>query len=609
MSDSISSSRSNLSAYADDVQYIHRSISQVNPDDPNERDFEQFSEKNLYPDMKPAEIALRRSQTRSTIISRISERIQSRQGLGDAEKNDEIEDYGGVDDALPVKDDGAEFQLLDRELVTWNGLDDLENPRNWSNGRKWRSCGVASIYTLLGPFASSMLSPAVADISADFGNSKTVISSLMVSVFILAWAVFSPLIAPLSEMYGRRYVLSLSIWFLFVFNIGCALAQNVTQMCIFRLLAGVGACAPVVIGGGVISDLFDNNARGTAMSIYSLGPTVGPCVSALIAGFIAENLGWRWCFWVLVIFNGSVAVAGSVLLQETFGPQILKNKAHKLRKKTGNENLHSIFEIPTGETTFDKFYINLSRPMVMLVTHPMVFGLGLFMAIAYGCLYIMIVTFPDNWGVNYGMNLGIVGLMYVSLLIGYMIGILITNLVAQRMYEALIKKNGGVSKPEYRIPFLLVGTLTLTTGMFWYGWGSYHHLPWIFPAVGATIFSFGVIPVFYCVQNYLIDMNPKFAASSIAAASVFRSYFGFAFPLFAPIMFDRLGYGWGCSIFAFIMLAAGLPFPLFVFFYGEKLRIWANKRTEVSQAKRDKKNVARLHRLQEKEQMQHSSKS
>lgn len=328
----------------------------------------------------------------------------------------------------------------------------------------------------------------------------------------------------------------------------------------------------------------------------------------MIAGYIVEGANWRWCFYVLVIINFVIAIGGNLFLRETYAPTLLKRKAAKLRKLTGNQNLHCIYDIATGETTFDKFYVNLSRPLTMLCTHPLVFGLGIFMAIAYGCLYILIVTFPTVWGQVYGFNKGSSGLMYLSFLIGYLIGIVFFQYSATWLLHRLIAKNNGVSKPEFRLPFLLVSGVALPVGLFWYGWGAEKKLHYMFPAVGAAIFAFGVIAVFYCIQNYLIDMNPRFAASSIAAASIFRSFLGFAFPLFAPEMFNNLGYGWGCSIFGFIALATGIPFPLFVVLYGERLRIWANKRTERSQAKRDAKNLARLKRLQEKQLIQSETK-
>lgn len=230
-----------------------------------------------------------------------------------------------------------------------------------------------------------MLAPAMSQIAEDFDETNTVVINLAVSIFILAWAIFPPIVAPLSEMYGRKIVLDISIWVLFFFNIGCALSQTMPQLIVFRLFAGIGECAPICIGAGVLGDLFNNNDIALAMSLYSLGPSLGPCISSLISGFIVEYANWRWCFWTLVIFNGVVAIVGNLLIEETYPPVLLNRKAAKARKATGNENLHSLYEIANGETTFDKFYVNITRPWNLLFTHPMVFGLGLYMAIIYGC--------------------------------------------------------------------------------------------------------------------------------------------------------------------------------------------------------------------------------
>lgn len=77
-------------------------------------------------------------------------------------------------------------------------------------------------------------------------------------------------------------------------------------------------------------------------------------------------------------------------------------------------------------------------------------------------------------------------------------------------------------------------------------------------------------------QNYYIDSFEKYAASAIAAGALFRSLFGGLVPLLAPTMFEKLGYGWGGSVFGFLAVAIA-PAPLLFFYYGEKIR----KRSEV----------------------------
>lgn len=65
------------------------------------------------------------------------------------------------------------------------------------------------------------------------------------------------------------------------FNLGCSLARTETQLVVFRFLSGLGGSAPLAIGGGLLSDLFDAEQRGKAMSIYSLMPLLGPAIGPI----------------------------------------------------------------------------------------------------------------------------------------------------------------------------------------------------------------------------------------------------------------------------------------------------------------------------------------
>lgn len=64
------------------------------------------------------------------------------------------------------------------------------------------------------------------------------------------------------------------------------------------------------------------------------------------------------------------------------------------------------------------------------------------------------------------------------------------------------------------------------------------------PDIGAAIIGIGTICAYYSIQNYIIDSYTKYAASAVAAITTLRSLAGFGFPLFAPAMYNALGYGW-----------------------------------------------------------------
>lgn len=74
------------------------------------------------------------------------------------------------------------------------------------------------------------------------------------------------------------------------------------------------------------------------------------------------------------------------------------------------------------------------------------------------------------------------------------------------------------------------------------------------------------------VQTYVIDAYTTYAASAVASVTFMRSLAGFAFPLFAPQLYDSLGYGWGNSLLAFIGIAIGVPAPWIFWRYGAAIR-------------------------------------
>jgi hypothetical protein len=229
----------------------------------------------------------------------------------------------------------------------------------------------------------------------------------------------------------------------------------------------------------------------------------------------------------------------------------------------------------------------------MLALNPVLLSLSLFMAFTYGFLYLMFVTFPLLFQGEYGETTGIAGLNYLGPGVGFVLGLATFTPAFQMVYLRLTAANGGVSKPEYRLPTLFVGAIFISVGLFWYGWSAEKRLHWIMPLIGTSLFSMGLISVFQSVQTYLIDMTPRYAASATSAAMVFRSLFGFAFPLFGRQMYNKLGYGWGNSLMGFIALPLGLLFPLFIFRYGEGWRIAAEKRIERAEAGQRASAVAR----------------
>ncbi|RMD43858.1 hypothetical protein DV735_g1188, partial [Chaetothyriales sp. CBS 134920] len=465
---------------------------------------------------------------------------------------------------------GVDLSSTDKDpnIVDWDGPDDPRRPVNWPRARKWTVLSVVSTITLLTPLASSMVAPGVPLVMEEFNNKSETIGSFVVSIYLLGYAIGPLLLAPMSELYGRLPLYhSCNILFA-IWTLACALAPNMATLLVFRLFAGIAGSCPLTIGGGSVADVFVASERGTAMSIFALGPLIGPVIGPVAGGYLSEAAGWRWIFWVLLIAAGVLTAVSFLLLRETYEQVLLNDLTKKLRKETGNQDLRS--KLDSGLTPKQYFIRSIIRPTKMLIFSPIVLIFSLYMAIIYGYLYLLFTTLTSLFESKYGFSQGSVGLTYLGIGIGCLIALLLFGGTSDWVTKKMTEKK-GVLKVEYRLLPLIPGSLLVPIGLFIYGWTAQYGVHWIVPIIGTAFVGMGMLATFMAVQTYLVDVFTIYAASAIAANTVLRSFVGAFLPLAGPAMYDALGLGWGNSLLGFIG-AAMAPVTIFFYKYGEKIR-------------------------------------
>lgn len=418
-----------------------------------------------------------------------------------------------------------------------------------------------------------MVAPGLPAIATDFNITNTVGLQMVLSIFVLGSAAGPLLFGPLSELYGRVVVLQVSNLMFLVFNMACGFATSSPQMLAFRLLAGIGGSAPLAVGGGVLGDLFTPEQRGKAMSVYSIGPLLGPAIGPIAGGWIAQKTSWRWIFWSTSIVDLLILLVGIFFLKETYGPYLLTLKAKRLRKQTGDQSFCTKYKDIEEGSIVTKISRNTVRSFRMLFTQPIVIVLSLYNAYSFGLLYLILSTYTTLFIRTYHESTGIAGLNYISIGLGLFIGAPVCGRGMDLIYRKLKERDPNhVGKPEYRMPILLPFSTLVIIGIFVYGWTAQYAVHWIGPNIGAAVFAMGTLASFQAATAYLVDAYTVHAASALAAMFVLRSLTGFGFPLFAPAMYESLGYGWGNSILGFAAVAIGIPAPILMYFYGERLR-------------------------------------
>lgn len=124
--------------------------------------------------------------------------------------------------------------------------------------------------------AATMFAPGAGALANEFNITSPTVVSLTVSVYLAGFAIGPMFIAPLSELYGRVVVYHTCNVIYLGFIVGCALATNTNMFLAFRVLAGCAASGPLTVGGGTIADVIPPAQRGRAMSLFVIGPLLGP---------------------------------------------------------------------------------------------------------------------------------------------------------------------------------------------------------------------------------------------------------------------------------------------------------------------------------------------
>jgi hypothetical protein len=151
---------------------------------------------------------------------------------------------------------------------------------------------------------------------------------------------------------------------------------------------------------------------------------------------MAFRTTWRWMFWSTSIFQAVMIVVSFGAFRETYAPTILSRRAIKLRKDSGDARYYSEHErTMAGKRVISVLHQTLSRPFRLLMFHPIIQIAGLFEALDYGILYIVLASFADLWVKQYGMSIEMSGLHYIACVLGNIAGSQLGGPIMDRDYR------------------------------------------------------------------------------------------------------------------------------------------------------------------------------
>jgi DHA2 family multidrug resistance protein len=144
---------------------------------------------------------------------------------------------------------------------------------------------------------SSIVNVALPDMMGNLGASLDEIAWVSTG-YILASVIIIPLTGWLGEFFGRKRYFVGSIIIFTVASFLCGASHSLAALVFWRIIQGLGGGALMTVSQAVLFESFPRKEAGTAMALFGLGVMVGPTIGPTLGGWLTDNYGWPWIFYV-----------------------------------------------------------------------------------------------------------------------------------------------------------------------------------------------------------------------------------------------------------------------------------------------------------------------
>ena len=387
------------------------------------------------------------------------------------------------------------------------------------------------------------------------------------------------IIATASDEFGRRPAYFVCFVLYTTANLGLALQNSFPALLGLRLLQSAGSSGTIALSVSLVGDLVIPSERGTNMSWATLGDLLGPAISPIAGGLIAQKLDWHWIFWILLILGGCFFVPFLLFLPETCRavvgngsippPLLNQSLLYLLRNRSRREkSTGAELQLPRGLPRKPNFRMLNPLPTLSIAVHIKSLTILSTNALARACFYAITTDASASFSAIYGYNDIQVSLMFIPIGVGGITSALVTGKIidwnfkrhARRLHLSIVANERqeltdfpiARARLELAIPLYFAIAVFVTV----YGWLLESRVPIAGLIVILFATSFVLSASMQVLSTLMVDLWPGHSAAATAANNLFRCEIGAVASAAIQPMIRSMGRGWAYTTLALISAAS-----------------------------------------------------